>query len=248
MTKVFADKGYKDVDAEARGKYFDTAAEYKALTPYLVFFEPEDVANNKPKVELSEPTDVKKHKFWTGDDSAKRYELKVGDQIIPIYVADHVDEGLKQLDVNKVAAAIAAMPEEARRLIKQFDIHGKAYPNDKDAAMSAGKSGVVDGYSQAEVDHLTYEFAGYITHETGHIASQKAWGRDSDSKQWKPWRDAMKAEGSAPSRYGNTNPQEDFAETWELYFEVRGTPDEKLARETFPKRFALIDDILAKKK
>ena len=46
-----------------------------------------------------------------------------------------------------------------------------------------------------------------------------------------------------PSRYGQKNDVEDFAETFALYVRALNTPQHATLREKFPNRFKVVDEI-----
>lgn len=204
---------------------------------------------------ISEPKDAKKHEFYSGKADAQKYEVKIDGRSIPVYVAKKTDDGLVAMNIDDVAKAIASLPKEARRQIKSVGLEPHRDPDDKDNAktsgdpdfrafMAAGESGVVHIFpTPSSHDHT--EIANSMTHETGHVISRKTWGTDSaKDKGWAPYRDAIAADGPPPSKYGGFTTGEDFAETWALYMEVKGTPLETEARKTFPARFAVIDKLV----
>ena len=66
------------------------------------------------------------------------------------------------------------------------------------------------------------------------------WGTNTNNKKWKPWRDAMKSDGLSASTYAQSSPDEDFAESWALFMEVRHGPREEELRLLFPARWAIL--------
>ena len=70
--------------------------------------------------------------------------------------------------------------------------------------------------------------------------SQKLWGTDTNDKKWKPWRDAMSSDSISASTYARSSPDEDFAEHWALFMEVRHGPREEEMRILFPARWAIL--------
>lgn len=70
--------------------------------------------------------------------------------------------------------------------------------------------------------------------------SQKLWGTNTSNKKWKPWRDAMASDGISASTYARSSPDEDFAESWALFMEVRHGPREEELRMLFPARWAIL--------
>ena len=77
-------------------------------------------------------------------------------------------------------------------------------------------------------------------HELGHILANKYYGR------WTPderWREARRADKFVV-RYGANSLSEDFAETFRYYVISEGGLYLPRPREVFPRRFALLDEIL----
>ena len=50
----------------------------------------------------------------------------------------------------------------------------------------------------------------------------------------------MKSDNLSPSTYAKSSPNEDFAESWALFMEVRGRPREEELRLLFPARWAIL--------
>ena len=50
----------------------------------------------------------------------------------------------------------------------------------------------------------------------------------------------MKSDGISPSTYARSSPDEDFAESWSLFMEVRHGPREEELRVLFPARWAIL--------
>lgn len=253
--KLLDAEAYKNMKPAEQAEILQKIIDGQYYTPTHVA-PPKGRFDTQAEYSISEPKDVRRHGFYSGKADAQKYELNIDGRKIPVYVAKKTDEGLQGMTVDEVAKAIASLPKEARRQIKSVDIEPHRDPDDKDNAkrsgnpdfrafMAADGSGVVNVFpttSPNTHDQISIS----MTHETGHVISQRAWGSDSEKgKKWQTYRDAMAADGPPPSKYGGFTIDEDFAETWALYMGVKGTAGEAEARKTFPARFAVIDKLIA---
>ena len=100
-------------------------------------------------------------------------------------------------------------------------------------AAALGQAGL--RHSQQSVEQL----AGSLTHEAGHFDAHARWGQAA----WAPGRAVMKADELEPSGYARGNADEDYAESYRLYFQVKGTPAEAEVRALLPARFQLLDTL-----
>ena len=78
-----------------------------------------------------------------------------------------------------------------------------------------------------------------LSHELGHAAQFN----EGSSQNTSDYANAIASDNNKPSGYARTNATEDFAETWALYQDVKGTPNEAIYRNLYPGRFAVIDRI-----
>jgi hypothetical protein len=192
------------------------------------------------------------HKFAGGTAPADRFDVKVGDQTIPVFVGRNQDGKLHYKSVEEVAKGLAALPPWARQQVRQVNLEGVRYPKDAELArqhkvpdfrtdMGADKDGILYIFpstkqvSQAEID-------GTMVHEMGHTVSKKRWGPDNSS-YWDQWQRAGARDGVNASQYANRSVGEDFSETVALYDQVRGTPQEAEIRALMPNRFKIIDQL-----
>lgn len=238
-----------------QARLFELIADKDLLKPKVIHLEQKHIDGKQVAFTKSDPKDVRNHDFLFARRNAVKVNLTFeGGQTIPVYIAKNPDRGLHQPTIDEIGAALAALPKEARALVKRVDVQSHAHPDEgrkvggyqSRVGMSASHAGTVDVYPQPERDSLP-SMVGTLTHETGHIISQQEWGAYDNDSRWKAWKAAQAADGPSPSLYGATAMQEDFGETWELYFKVRGTPDEQAARDQFKNRFALIDALVAKR-
>ena len=209
--------------------------------------------------ELEGPTDVKNFKFASGKADALRYVAKIGavtESTIPIYLPKNFNNAAGTLflpSVNDVVDILSRGPEQVRRMVKEVHVNPGRNPADAYWAtqpgysnvanfrsyMTAGADGIVDIYPST-TPHNADVGRTSIAHESGHTVSQKLWGTDTTNKKWKPWRDAMKSDGISASTYARSSADEDFAEHWALFMEVRHGPREEELRILFPARWAIL--------
>jgi hypothetical protein len=207
--------------------------------------------------ELEGPTEVTKFKFRSGKADALRYEATIGAVAaskIPIYLPKSFDttKGLYIPTIGEVVDMISRGPEQVRRMIKEVHVNPGRNPDDaywakqpgykkKDfrSYMTAGAEGIVNIYPSKN-PHDADTARTSIAHESGHTVSKKLWGDNTKGQKWKPWRDAMKSDNLSPSTYAKSSPNEDFAESWALFMEVRGRPREEELRLLFPARWAIL--------
>jgi hypothetical protein len=207
--------------------------------------------------ELEGPTEVKKFKFRSGKADALRYEATIGavaESKITIYLPKSFDttKGLHIPTIGEVVDMISRGPEQVRRMVKEVHVNPGRNPDDaywakqpgykkKDfrSYMTAGAEGIVDIYPSKRA-HDAETARTSIAHESGHTVSKQLWGDNAKGPKWKPWRDAMKSDNLSPSTYARSSPNEDFAESWALFMEVRGKPREEELRILFPARWAIL--------
>jgi hypothetical protein len=205
--------------------------------------------------ELEGPTDVKDFKFASGKADALRYVATIGavaESKVLIYLPKTPPTGLSLPTVHEVVDMLSRGPEQVRRMVKEVHVSPGRNPSDSYWAtkpgyadpnfrsfMTAGADGIVDIYPQTSKQGADFSRKS-LAHESGHTVSQKLWGTDTNNKKWKPWRDAMKSDGISASTYARSSPDEDFAEHWALFMEVRRGPREEELRILFPARWAIL--------
>ena len=204
------------------------------------------------------PSEVASHTFQSGNAAAMKYEVTIDGKAIPVYMPKPPSATGNTHSVEEVAKALAALPPEARKVVTHVNVSPAQNPKDADwekvynrpgfrSYMTAGAGGVVDIYpSTRKVSQDNMDKS--IHHEVGHTVSGQKWGLDTTDARWNDWKSASTNDGSAPSKYAQVAPTEDFAETYALYYQVKGTPAEADARQRFPNRFQVIDDVVAGKR
>lgn len=207
---------------------------------------------------VSAPQEVKSHPFRSGAADALRYDIKVGDRTIPVFVPK-TDAGKNGNlhSIDEVAKGLAALPEQNRNLVKSVQINPDRNPDDTywekqyntpgfRSYMTAGADGQVDIYPTTTKIAQEYVDKSMI-HETGHIWSGQNWGNDND-KRWDDWNKAIKSDPGIASKYAKSSSSEDFSEALVIYQLVRGTPAEAGYRLQMPERFKILDKHFAKGK
>jgi hypothetical protein len=160
--------------------------------------------------------------------------------------------------LDNIAAALSRVPPPVLTLIKQVDLNPVANPDDAKWAadpgyakasggtftgsyMTCGADGVVSVYPST-TDHAQSvdELSAALLHESGHAESIGQWGDAAKDKRWNPWKAAMQSDPISGSKYAQASPDEDFAETWLQYQQVRGTLREYELSRLMPARFAIL--------
>lgn len=218
------------------------------------------------------PVEEKNYDFYSGAGDAQKYTVETGGKKIPVYVGKDQDPNETYQTIDEVAKGLAALPPESLEKVTGVNVDPKLDPDDAywekeyntpglRAYMSAGADGVINIYPGRQTQHY---LDGSMIHETGHTFSQQRLGVKTNNKlgdllkhlsgkiAWSDWKSAMKKDGISPSGYArdtaaaNGSPDEDFAETFQLYMEVRGKPQAAEIRAIMPERFALLDKLLKK--
>lgn len=198
------------------------------------------------------PKVVASHGFASGEAKAKRYDVRVGERSVPVFMPEPAAPNTHT--INEVARGLATLTPGALSQIERVQVNPGANPHDAYWAkvygepnfrsyMTAGAAGTIDIYPYghyASQDGLNNS----LVHEVGHIVSQRNWGNSNQDKRWDDYRNAIAADGIAPSQYGRNSPGEDFSEFLTLYNAVRGTSQEKELRALMPNRFRVAEPLL----
>ena len=194
---------------------------------------------------------------FPGDDKpskSQEYTVTVKGHDVKVIMPDKAPpEGKHLPTADQVAKGLACVPEDQLGSIKEVVVSPNRNPDDaywaKEyhdpdffSAATGGDNGVTyypskDPWSQAFVDSTTI-------HEGGHTYSQQLW---KDEKKKKAWENAIKKDGSYPSKYAENASTEDFSESLVMYSLSKGTKCEDCARAMFPNRYKILDDLFKKK-
>jgi hypothetical protein len=191
--------------------------------------------------------------------SVKRPNGKTVEHRIPVFIPES-GVGIKQGRANfiiptvaEVARVLASLPDAARIKVARVEVRRFPKPTESsvgragekfEIAAEAGAEGILYIYPQTGRKVEPAELTADVLHETGHTASQAAWGNDDDTR-WDPWRRAMKSDGLVPSRYSMESTADDFAESWALYIPAVDKAREAEVRALIPERCKLMDTLLA---
>lgn len=233
----------------------------QAGAPAVVAPAPGAFEGKRDTYSVGASTEVKKYKFRSKTVDALKHEVTIGDvdkTVVPVYAPKTPDPKVGMLhSIDAVAMGLAALPKSSLKLVTKVHLEPGRNPDDPYWAkkykrpgffsyMTAGKAGVITIYPTPSLESQEY-LEGTMIHETGHTLTGQKWGEDTD-KRWKPWKDAMKSDVVVASQYAKASPGEDFAETLQAYFQVKGTRQERELRILMPARMKIIDDLLAEKK
>jgi hypothetical protein len=215
-------------------------------------FEGKDQAH-----QISSAQTVSGFAFRSGNADANKYTVTIGEKTVLVYIAKTQDGTKGKFhSIGEIAQGLATLPPKELEVVKEVHMHPVANPDDAywqtefgdpdfSSYMTAGSSGIIDIYPSSTAMTQDY-LSGTMIHESGHVLSKQKWGNNAVTDEgWKPWREAMKSDGFAVSQYATQNADEDFAESLQYYETVRGTPQEAEIKAMMPKRWGLIEGLLA---
>ncbi len=207
------------------------------------------------KYELEGPTTEKDYQFRGKKADAEKWTVKFEDGISLTIIAPKAPEkGYHNHTVQKAAESASYLPKSNRSAITTILLNVVVNPDDAHWAveyktpdfhsyMTAGKSGIVTIYPDAEVKPLPSDnyMRGTMIHETGHTWSYKTWGTDTKAGKWVDWKQAMDKDKASVSGYAMASIAEDVAETIQVYTSTQGSPRFAEYREIVPNRFQILD-------
>jgi hypothetical protein len=201
----------------------------------------EPIPGRKPDPQKMSDEDVPGYKFSSGvvDDAWKMHYSFGGHEFI-LMVANSIgtnDSGI----FDRVDFALSVIPAKFFGLIKTLQVDPGNRP---DAAADASRDGVVNLYLQgAGMGIADQRLATTMVHEFGHLVSFAQETKDPDF--WGKWDKAIAADGLGVSRYSFTNHDEDFGETFVIYYS--GGKDDSAIRLKYANRFTILDSIFSGK-
>ncbi|MBK7862255.1 MAG: hypothetical protein IPJ65_27340 [Archangiaceae bacterium] len=204
-------------------------------------------------VTVTGPEDVGEYDFETGSADAERYTFHVdGRDVEVIYPKEHPEDSPSPEELEQLFETLPDMAaSEYERIIIE--------PGKTEASASTTGDGQIRIFP--ETGRSLERLQSTLVHEAAHNVSDDAFGSPSSvdvdddlselSPGWQEWAAAAEADGHSVSDYaydsvaGNNDDDrrkfgEDFAETVELYYQVRGTPAEAEFARLYPNRYDLI--------
>ena len=167
---------------------------------------------------------------------------------------------------QKIQIAIGQMPAELLKGLKSISVHSfderGVFLGGSGAHVRGQKELVADGcnrstivtssemvLSSCSLGRLFYKnsfkFNGglieTIAHELGHVLANARFG---SSHPGEAWMSAINKDGSSVSEYGDTKPEEDFAEAIRVYIHTDGGTKNPKAMEDFTHRFEILDNLM----
>lgn len=205
-------------------------------------------------VKLSDP---KKTTYKFPGNSAKTsafvYEAEVDEKKVSIYEPSEPPKNKNLPSAQQIADALGSVPTGQLDSIRQVVISPNQNPKDSEWAVTyktpgftsaaTGGNGGVTFYPSHSA--WTQELAdSTMIHEGGHNYSQGLW---KDSAKTEAWKEAVKKDPYSPSSYSDNAATEDFSESLIMYSLSKGTKCEEVARQRYPNRYKILDELLAKK-
>lgn len=209
---------------------------------------------NRAKAKLG-PAKKVAHVFPGGKKAipATQQTATIDGHDVTIYRADQgpVEKGTKLPSNQEVANSLAAVPSAQLAKVNTVTVSPLKSPDDAHWAQvyhtpnfrseaDCGADGKMRVFPISQGAPQMMDAT--AIHESGHTLSKTMW--DDDDAKWKPWQDAMKADGASPSQYADASRDEDFSESLVMYTLSKGTVCEQVARILFPHRYAMLDQIL----
>ena len=178
--------------------------------------------------------------------------------IVPVEVKDEIpllnyQEKLQPTKVfNKIRHALKQLPGELLQKVGAIYLNPTIKEKDKgqkkwtltgahiEQSADSDKLAIITVFPPAMTSSKS-TITGYLRHELGHIVALSFY---DDFAPGGDWLEAMQLDNVRVSWYGETSPEEDFAEAVRVYLKSEGGLKNSLYRIKFIHRFALLDDIL----
>ncbi len=178
-----------------------------------------------------------------GGGHIDHFEVTVDGQTIKVKVENAADPSAV---IKQVAEAYGKLPYQARGHATEIYVASSPHPRHPSALMQAQSDGRIAIYPSAFA-LKGHAFDVTIMHEFAHtIAYARAPLEPTQTNAfWQKWFAAGAADGVPISRYGKTDPHEDFAEAVSVYLQARGTRDEAAVKAKMGERWKMIEDVLS---
>jgi len=208
------------------------------LTEPVKKFEP--IEGRKADSAKSNDEDISSYTFSSGVvENAWKMNYSFGGHQFILMMPESVGTNDDSI-FDRVDHALSVIPVKFFGLIKTLQVDPGNRP---DAAADASREYVVNLYLNGAGSHVPQErLDRTMVHEFGHLISFAQEKTDSDF--WTKWNKAIEADGLGVSRYSFTNQDEDFAETFVIYYS--GGKADSAIRTKYAQRFAILDKIFSK--
>jgi hypothetical protein len=181
-------------------------------------------------------------KFASGaSQNAWKMNYSFGGTSFTLIIAESI--GIDDGEIfDRVDYALSVIPPKFFTLMKTLVVD-PGNRTDVNAAADASTTGTINLYLSGAGKYVDKKIlATTIVHEFGHLISFEQ--QKADSEFWTKWEKAAKQDGLGASRYSFTNHDEDFAETFVLYFSGGNTAGD--VRAKYANRFAILDKVISK--
>lgn len=182
------------------------------------------------------------------------HEVVIDGQTIRIIEPADANTGLGfRPTAEEVAKALAVLPPEARKHIKEVVIEPTPQVDPKDPksrVLASHYKNTIHIFPTASARNQG-QLDGTMIHESGHGLSDATfgpWNAKDPSAGWKEYMEAAKKDHRSVSAYGNTDGKEDFSEMFVIYQRFKGTPEEAKFKAYYPNRWAMMDKVMQRNK
>lgn len=204
---------------------------------------------------MSSPELIRSYSFYSHPADALRYQVQLNgsENVVVCVPTSPPKSGEYRPTIEDVAAVLSLMPRWVSQFIARVSVEPAADPEvahyrqqyhdpTLEFYMSAGADGIINIYPSLSLNNQASMYRSMI-HEVGHILSYREWGESVDDNRWSLWQGAIQQDIIFVSKYAKYSDQEDFAETFELYCDVRGTAQEGEVRPLLSHRFSILDQL-----
>jgi hypothetical protein len=198
---------------------------------------------------LSKSKDIKcKFPGDATEQDAVQYDVNVDGRKKTLIMPKNPPGNKSLPTAEQLAAAMGTVPGSQLDKITQVVVSPNPNPDDpywakeyKIPNFSSAATGGTSGVTFYPQSKWSQEFTdSTMIHEGGHSYSKNLWS-DADKKE--AWEKAMSGDGKSPSKYADSSTDEDFSESLVMYSLSKGTKCEAVARQLYPNRYKVCDDL-----
>jgi uncharacterized membrane protein len=142
------------------------------------------------------------------------------------------------VSLKLIERAFKRMPPEALEGLDEITVNPQHNHNPKITAIAIPNR--IDFYPDALRGPTAVNLLNTLRHELGHIKAHHYLGSMDPGVAWDA---AIKADGVSVSKYGDTSPDEDFAEAVALYLGTNGGMQMPSLLAKYPNRFKMLDKV-----